>query len=187
MEVKKKRGRPKKNNNKLEKKLIIEKAKELTLKTSYVPSIRNLAANLNVDPMAIYYYFKNKDELLNEVSASLIESLYEPNQELDYRENVKNLCNSYISLLLQYPDLVPIFLSNSNNKSSNIFKERIMSSLNKISLCKEISDIITNLLVDYIHGFTIAQKYNKSDIQITVDMANAQLNFIVDNIKVNNE
>ncbi len=54
-----KRGRPVKIKSKLEKQVIIRTARELTLNDGKIPSIRHLAAKLDVDPMAVYHYFSN--------------------------------------------------------------------------------------------------------------------------------
>ena len=48
--------------------IIIETAKMLMISDGKVPSIRALSAKLNVDAMAIYYYFKNKEEVFEAVA-----------------------------------------------------------------------------------------------------------------------
>ena len=52
-----KRGRP--LQKQLSQEIIIDQAKQLMLEKGKPPSIRALAAALNVDAMAIYHYFKN--------------------------------------------------------------------------------------------------------------------------------
>ncbi|MFC5080198.1 helix-turn-helix domain-containing protein [Vibrio thalassae] len=56
----------------------MENAKRLMQMDGKIPSIRRLATELNIDAMAIYYYFKNKDELLEAVAVSLVEGIYLP-------------------------------------------------------------------------------------------------------------
>ncbi len=57
---KKKRGRPTEKQSQLSAESILESAKLLMKKDGKIPSVRLLATQLNVDPMAIYYYFKKK-------------------------------------------------------------------------------------------------------------------------------
>ncbi len=61
---KKKRGRPSVGSDKLTADSIIVTAREQMLQHGQKLSIRGLARELNVDPMAIYYYFENKNALL---------------------------------------------------------------------------------------------------------------------------
>ena len=58
----KKRGRPAGAANQLSGKSIIESAKLLMCEEGKIPSIRKLASSLGVDAMAIYHYFKNKNQ-----------------------------------------------------------------------------------------------------------------------------
>lgn len=182
MEVKKRRGRPVKDTEKLEKNKIIQTAQDMILADGKVPSIRYLASELNVDPMAIYYYFSNKQILLEAVSISLISELYKPRQDLSWKENLLQLCRSYILLLLKYPDLISIILSTSGKGTALIFLQRFESCVEELNLNPEKINTITALLADYIHGFSFASACNKTDMIVTVDMAEKPLTFIIDNI-----
>lgn len=182
MEVKRRRGRPGKDAGKLEKRAIIQIAREMTLAKSKIPSIRRLASELNVDPMAIYYYFANKQELLEAVSISLISDLYCPDEEVPWRENLKSLCRSYISLLLAYPDLVSIILSISGEGAASVFIQRFETCVEDLTISREKIKTITDLLADYIHGFCFAAACNKTEKAITVDMADKPISFVIESI-----
>ncbi|MGU3846002.1 TetR/AcrR family transcriptional regulator, partial [Vibrio diabolicus] len=69
----KKRGRPAAKLSQLSAESILDSSKSLMKKDGKVPSIRSLATQLNVDPMAIYHYFKNKSALLEALTTSLVE------------------------------------------------------------------------------------------------------------------
>lgn len=184
MEVnRKKRGRPSKNNLKLEKSVIIQTARQLTLKESKVPSIRRLASKLDVDPMAIYYYFSNKQKLLEAVSISLIQELYIPVPCNHWKENLMNLSRSYLSLLLTYPDLIGIILAGPNESAAAIFIDRFNASIAELELNHKTLKNITDLVADYLHGFAYASACNKTEIELSDKMAEGPLNFIFDNIK----
>lgn len=74
----KKRGRPKGSKKQLSSVVIMDCVKKLMLEEGKVPSIRKIAVTLDVDAMAIYHYFSNKDALLEAVTVSLIDEIYEP-------------------------------------------------------------------------------------------------------------
>lgn len=183
MQVKRRRGRPGKDTVKLEQDMIIQKAKELTLRNGKVPSLRFLAKDLKVDPMAIYHYFSNKQTILEAVSISLISEIYSPIPGLAWRENLMSLCRSYISLLLKYPDLISIFLSTTGTGVAAVFQNRFELCVEELNLNSEEVRTITSLIADYIHGFTFASACNQTDVTVSVDMAEGPLEFIIDNIE----
>ena len=58
-------------------------------------SMRRLASKLNVDPMAIYYYFSNKSELMHAVINTMMEDCKIPEPGANWQEDVKNLCRGF--------------------------------------------------------------------------------------------
>ena len=179
MKVKrKKQGRPRISEKKLESIYIIQTAKSLILSECKVPSIRKLASELNVDPMAIYYYFPNKQAILEAVTMSLIGEIYAPNSIVSWRENLMSLCKSYLKLLASYPDLLQIILSVSAEGPTSIFQERFETAIEKLNLAKNKKKIVMSVLIDYIHGFSLA-----SHGCISIDLTDAPLNFIFDALK----
>lgn len=87
----KKRGRPTAKQSQLSAESILESAKLLMKKDGKIPSVRLLATQLDVDPMAIYYYFKNKNALLEALTTSLVEDIYQPQANEDW-QNGSNTC-----------------------------------------------------------------------------------------------
>lgn len=73
----KKRGRPEKGKDGLSQERIVDTAKAMMKADGKIPSIRALAKELNIDAMAIYHYFNNKDSVLEAVAISLVEGIYE--------------------------------------------------------------------------------------------------------------
>lgn len=182
-----KRGRPVKIKSKLEKQVIIRTARELTLNDGKIPSIRHLAAKLDVDPMAVYHYFSNKQTLLEAVSISLISDLYMPVKDFSWKDNLMNLCKSYLSLLITYPDLIKIILSVSSGSAASVFIERFNMCTRKLNLSQAYIKTVSDLLADYIHGFAYAASCNKSENKITIRMSEDPLNLIFENIRMNSE
>ena len=103
-----KRGRP--VQKQLSQDIILDQAKLLILEKGKPPSIRALAAVLNVDAMAIYYYFKNKNALLEAVTISLINEIHDP-QSLHWQQEIYELSKSYLAILDKYRGLLQTLLS----------------------------------------------------------------------------
>lgn len=156
----KKRGRPAKENAVLSKGRIIERAKAMMVDKETVLSIRKLASELNVDPMAIYYYFNNKGALLEGITVSLMTSIYEPTQSPDWKRELLLLCKSYLQMLCQYPGVLEILLSTELDSPSTIFITRFERIVRQLHLTPERQKNALDLMVDYVHGFALAMNCN---------------------------
>lgn len=152
----KKRGRPKGAGSQLSADIIMNMAKSLMKEEEKVPSIRKLASNLNVDAMAIYYYFENKNKLLEAVTTSLIEDIYEPRDNEDWKLELTKLCTSYLTLLNNYSGLLEILLSMNSASPAVVFIERFQVVIEPLNLNDVSAKNALDLLVDYLHGYALA-------------------------------
>lgn len=180
----KKRGRPAKKHGSLSQCIIIEQAKSLMLNNGKAPSIRQLSSSLNVDAMAIYHYFKNKDALLEAITTSLIGDIYEPKKSDDWKKELEYLCHSYLQLLNQYSDLLETLLSMKSAGPAIVFRKRFNEVIYSLNLDKDSADNALALLVDYLHGFALAMKCNKQEGQLRVDMIAGPLNLYCNAIQI---
>lgn len=171
----KKRGRPARGRRSLSNDIIIEQAKRLMLNDGKTPSIRQLASSLSVDAMAIYHYFKNKDALLEAITTSLVEDIYEPQKSDNWQKELELLCRSYLQLLNQYSGLLETLLSMESVGPAVIFRERFNCVVYSVNLDKEHAENALDLLVDYLHGFALAMKCNKQENQLNIDMITGPL------------
>ncbi|MFF4791319.1 TetR/AcrR family transcriptional regulator [Streptomyces sp. NPDC001276] len=73
-------------------------------------SMRRLAAELNVTAMSVYWYVDTKDDLLElALDAAFGElRLPEPDEETDWRDQLRRLATEYRSLLVRHPWLSPL-------------------------------------------------------------------------------
>ncbi|WP_340679086.1 TetR/AcrR family transcriptional regulator [Paraglaciecola sp.] len=164
----KKRGRPQKESKALNKEVIIDNAKKLMISDGKIPSIRSLSAELNVDAMAIYYYFKNKSILLEELTTSLISEIYQPQKSLEWEVELRKLSKSYIALLSKYDGLLQTLLSMKSTSPANIFLFRFRIIVKKLHMNISVEDASLNLLTDYLHGFSISMSCDSTG-KLTVD------------------
>lgn len=172
----KKRGRPKGSGSQLNVDIIIDATKVLMGNEGKVPSIRKLASSLNVDAMAIYYYFENKQTLLVAITTSLIEDIYEPKVSEDWKLELATLCNSYITLLNEYSGLLETLLSMQSKSPAGVFIERFYIVIEPLKLDSVAAKNALDLLVDYLHGYAFALNCNNGQSEFNVEMMNGPLN-----------
>ena len=164
----KKRGRPSGKSSQLNTQSILDCAKAMMREEGKIPSIRKLATQLSVDAMAIYYYFENKNALLEAITTSLIEDIYEP-QYNDWQQDLTELSKSYVSLLCTYPGLLETLLGMTSTSPAHVFSERFESIVQPLNLTAEDLKNALDLLADYLHGFALAMNCQNGDAGLTVE------------------
>ncbi|GAA2832503.1 TetR/AcrR family transcriptional regulator [Kribbella solani] len=89
--------------------LIVRTALELMeAKGAGAFSLRGVAAELEVGPMALYTYFRNKDDLYDAVRNHLMSLLPPVPPEVPWPDQVRAVCRSLRLLMLQHPCLVQL-------------------------------------------------------------------------------
>lgn len=166
----KKRGRPKGATSQLSAQIIIDMAKSLMREEGNIPSIRKLASHLNVDSMAIYHYFSNKNTLLESITTSLIDDIYEPQANSNWKLELKKLCTSYLALLNDYSGLLETLLGMSSDSPAGVFIERFHAVVEPLNLSDESKKNGLDLLVDYLHGFALALNCSTDGSKLNVEM-----------------
>lgn len=171
----KKRGRPTKNSAPLSQESIISTAKLLMENDGKIPSIRKLALNLDVDAMAIYHYFKNKDALLEAITTSLVEEIYRPNNEKEWKQELESLCVSYLELLQRYSGLLETLLSMTSFGPAEVFTDRFNRIVAPLALTPPLQTTALHLLADYLHGFALAMKCNQTSNSLEINTLKSSL------------
>ncbi|MEW5250813.1 TetR/AcrR family transcriptional regulator [Microbulbifer sp. 2201CG32-9] len=133
---------------------------------SKVPSIRQVSSRLGVDAMAIYHYFSNKASLLEAVTTSLMEGIYEPTGNGDWKGEMARLSRSYLELLRSHPGLLETFLSMTSYGPAELFSDRLVTALAPLNLTQPKLEQIRNLLADYLHGVALAMQYNPDSLDM---------------------
>lgn len=164
------RGRPKASGSKIDRESIITMSKALMKQEGKTPSIRGLASKLDVNPMAIYYYFENKTKLLEAITTSLVSDVYSPNTLNYWKLELRELCISYLKLLEEYPGLLETLLTMDSVSPAEIFFSRFKVIIESLSLDSGTTKDALDLLGDYLHGYALALNCNKGTNTLTVDM-----------------
>jgi len=155
----KKRGRP--AGTSLSRDSILEAAQALMFSEQKKLSIRGVAKQLSVDPMAIYHYFSNKSALLQAVTVAVMQQLYQPQPGAAWQDELMALCRSYLVLLRDHPDLLETLLSMGDDVGApaQVFAARFEQATGLEAAAEAIQPAL-DLLVDYLHGFALAQQCN---------------------------
>ncbi len=175
----KKRGRPVETKGQMSTEKIVLMAKELLKEDGKIPSIRKLARALNVDAMAIYHYFDNKNALLEAVTISLIDAIYDPVVSPEWRKELHALCLSYLQLLCDHPGLLETLLGMSTVGPAGVFIERFERALSCLALHDEDQTAALHLLVDYLHGYALALNC-QPEATLAIEQLDGPLNFYMD-------
>ena len=172
-----KRGRPSKDKNGLSSELIVNTAKGMMASVGKVPSMRAISCELKVDPMALYYYFKNKSALLEQIAKSVMSDIYVPSGKLIWQQELKELSKSYLSILNKYDGLLQTLLSMTSNSPADVFISRFKLIVSPLKLGSSEEKAFLDLLVDYLHGFSIALACDSTG-ELTSGYADKPLDFL---------
>lgn len=121
-------------------------------------TIRRLAKDLGVTPMALYWHFRNKDELLD----GMVDRIYEQidptvNPSASWSEQLRTLLGSLIDALRTHPTSAPLLATrNTNSESSLRVIEAALDILRRggfppaeaTQLVRHILSSLTNLVSD---------------------------------------
>ncbi|PCK31147.1 TetR/AcrR family transcriptional regulator [Pseudoalteromonas piscicida] len=174
----KRRGRPLADSETLSQARIITAAKLLMKESKKVPSIRALASNLDVDAMAIYHYFKNKQALLEALTCSLVDEIYEPSCDEQWQIELQKLSASYLQLLDDYPGLLTVLLSIESVGPAQVFQTRFEEVTQTLKLQGQAQQDAICLLVDYLHGVALAMECNPDREALNVSMTSGAIALI---------
>ena len=114
-----------------------------------------------MDAMAIYHYFSSKAVLLEAVTVDLVSDIYMPEGQSSWKNEIRSLCKSYLSLLESHPGLLQTILSTTAEGPSDVFRQRFEMALATLSLDAELISDVLDLLADYLHGFALSMECQK--------------------------
>jgi AcrR family transcriptional regulator len=84
-------------------------------------TIRRLAGDLGVTPMALYWHFRNKDELLDAMMARIFSEV-DPvlGESARWQEQFRTLMDSLAGALRAHPGAAPLFATRTNSSESSL-------------------------------------------------------------------
>ncbi|TDU84135.1 TetR family transcriptional regulator [Kribbella voronezhensis] len=118
-------------------------------------SLRGLAAELGVGPMALYTYFRNKDDLYDAVRNHLMGLLPPVPDGVPWQDQVRAVCRSLRSLMLQHPCLAQLLAGRplSGQETARV-AEGLLGVLRSAGFGKETAARTHTTLFTYVLGST---------------------------------
>lgn len=156
-----KQGRPRKGRELLTRERILRTALELVDAHGIEAlSMRRLAAELGVDPMAIYHHLPGKEAILEGITElAFAELRVEPSGDDDWREQVRAFARAYRDLVRTHPHLTLLLIANVEAGGASVLKasERLYEALERSGLPHELIVPAAGVIVDYVHGFALSE------------------------------
>lgn len=155
-----KQGRPRAGNELLTRERILRTALRLVDAHGIdALSMRRLAAELDVDPMAIYHHLPGKEAILEGIAELAFSELrVEPCAD-DWREQVRAFAMAYRDLVRSHPHLTLLLIANVEAGGASVLEasERLYQALEKSGLPRELIVPAAGVIIDYVHGFALAE------------------------------
>jgi AcrR family transcriptional regulator len=92
-------------------------------------SMRQIAAELGVTATALYYHFRNKNELLDHVIGHIMESIAVPDRRLPWTDRVRQLVLRQMQTALAYPGLARFLVHHRDSLGALRWTETILEVL----------------------------------------------------------
>lgn len=155
-----KQGRPRKGSEFLTRERILRTA--LALVDAHgieALSMRRLAAELGVDPMAIYHHLPGKEAILEGITQLAFAELRVEPAGKDWREQVRAFARGYRQLVRSHPHLTLLLITNVEAGGVAVLKanERLYEALERSGMPPEGIKTAAEAIVDYVHGFALAE------------------------------
>jgi AcrR family transcriptional regulator len=122
--------------------------------------MRRLASELGVDPMAIYYHLPNKRAILAGLVERVFAQLRIPSiQSGAWSERVRAMAQAYHDLTRAHPDLVLYLVTDRESAAVAALEvnEALYEALAMAGLPPWLIVQAADLVVDYVHGFALAE------------------------------
>lgn len=154
-------GRPKAGQEPLSPERILATALRLVDKQGMEAlSMRRLAAELEVDPMAIYYHLPNKRAILAGLVERVFAELQVPSaQSGTWPERLRATARAYHNLAQAHPNLVLYLVTDRESAAVAALdlNEALYEALAEAGLSPRLIVQASDLIVDYVNGFALGE------------------------------
>ena len=153
-------GRPKAGEERLTRERILEAALSLVDEEGMEAlSMRRLAKELGVDPMAIYHHLPNKRALLSGVVEKAFSGMRVPDGAGDWRERVRAWARAFREVARAHPRLVPHLASYPEAAAEATLEstEELYAAFEAAGMTPEEIVVAVGVVVDYLNGFALAE------------------------------
>lgn len=119
-------------------------------------SMRKLAAELGVDPMAIYHHHANRDAVIQEVMQTMMDSCDVPEPTGDWQKDLTHLCSGLRDLAQRHPGAFRIYETYENWVPAELrLHEAMHAILRQAGFSKQKTVQAARLLLTYTEAFAV--------------------------------
>jgi TetR/AcrR family tetracycline transcriptional repressor len=121
-------------------------------------TVRSLAQALGVGTMTLYWYVRDKDEVLDLVADRMFEGVTLPAPGGDWRQAVRDIANSVRDALLRHPGAGPIIASRGSYGPNGLqMIEASLAALRAAGFGAEAAADACSAVSNYISGFCVTE------------------------------
>jgi AcrR family transcriptional regulator len=138
-------------------------------------SMRQVAAELGVSPMALYRHVRNKDDLLDGLVERLLAELELPEQSLPWDERLRSLAGELRALSHRRPELFGLLLQRrAVGEDATRARQVALEALRDSGLDDQAAGRIERLLSTVVMGFALSEatgRFQGIDVDAEFDSA----------------
>ncbi len=128
-------------------------------------SMRNLAKELSVRPMALYYWFKNKDQLVDGLVDLVFSEVDMPSPGVGWQIAMRQRAVSVRQALSRHPWAVGLMESRRNPGPATLrHHDAVLGSLRQAGFSIGMTALAYSLMDSYIYGFALQQQNLPFDV-----------------------
>jgi AcrR family transcriptional regulator len=119
-------------------------------------TMRGLAQELGVEAMTLYYYVRNKDEILTGIVDRVVSEFELPSSRDDWKTAIRTTAVSAYHVLLRHRWAAALVLSGSGVSQARLrYMDAILGTLRRAGFSAEMTDHAYHALDSHIMGFTL--------------------------------
>jgi AcrR family transcriptional regulator len=121
-------------------------------------TMRSLAEELGVKPMALYHHVSNKDEILDGIVDAVFAEIDLPPVGLDWRPALRHRAQSARSVLARHPWATPLMESRLNAGAATLrHHDSVIGTMRRAGFSIAMTAHAYSLLDSYIYGFALQE------------------------------
>jgi AcrR family transcriptional regulator len=135
-------------------------------------TMRSLAGDLGVDPMALYHYFPNKAALVGALVAETF-GAFRPAIDLaaPWQVQVRAFALAYAELTRAHPHLVLAIAADpaAAATAAALLNPALHAALRTAGLTSDQVTTAAGVLIDYIHGFALGMQHERAAGSLSIE------------------
>jgi AcrR family transcriptional regulator len=121
-------------------------------------TMRSLAAELNTKPMTLYYYIRNKDELLDALVDGVFAEIELPEVGGDWRTEVRRRCRSARTVLARHPWALTLVESRTSPGPATLrHHDAMLGVLRAAGFSLQMTAHAYGIVDAYVYGFALQE------------------------------